>query len=97
MKTLAQLKRDLNKGDKVEAIEYWEKRLGENIKREIPEKLQGIREVSYKDTTGWYFKQPDSEKRGSFCEYPKASELVYIDDTFSIDDKFGTRIYKIIK
>ena len=97
MKTLAQLKRDLNIGDKVEMLEFWEKRQGENIKVDIPKKLQGERIVSYKDTTGWYFKKPEQETRGSYCEYPKASELVYTDDTFSIDDKFGTRIYKIKK
>lgn len=97
MKTLAQLKRDLNIGDKVKVLEVWERRKGENVKIDLPEKMQEVREVSYKDTTGWYFKRKDDTSRGSFCDYPKASELVYTDDTFSIDDKYGTRIYKIIR
>ena len=97
MKSLAQLKRDLHVGDKVEMIERWDKVQGENIKVEVPEKMKGVRTVSYTNTTGWYFKGENSTGRGSWCEYPKASELVYVDDTFSIDDWSGTRIYRIYK
>lgn len=117
MQTLAQLKRDIVPGTKIEQVERCEARpLPEqygntsNFKYgpleavSIPEKLQGVRTVTYKDTTGFYMNAtPEDGKRGSYLEYPKASELEYINDTFSVTAYTATSapwlrmVYKIVK
>lgn len=109
-KTLADFKRDIDTGMHIEYVKL-EERLysnvtmdyeGEFIERPIPEKMQGVRYVSYKDTTGFYLKRPDDKSaKGSFCGYPKASELEYDGDTFTITEVGRTkawqrRHYKII-
>jgi hypothetical protein len=53
-----------------------------------------MRQVSYKDTTGFYLKGLTDTGRGSFCEWPKASELTVTGDTFTIKDSFGERVYQ---
>jgi len=57
--------------------------------KNVPERMQGVRYVSHVDTTGFYLKQGyenGDNKRGSFCGYPKASELDYQDNDFVIYD-----------
>lgn len=104
-KTLADFKRDINIGDKLQVIEILEDHLQSGlVSIEIPEKLKPLRIVSYKDTTGFYLKTDAQEvRRGSFCGYPKADELTYAGDTFTIAEKdskgniWQERTYQIIK
>lgn len=111
-KTLADLKRDIGTGLHIEYIRNRERRYnndeqthsGEWYETEIPERIQGVRYVSHKDTTGFYLKRSDDKSaRGSFCPWPKASELEYIGDTFTITDvahdgaEYQKRTYKIIR
>jgi hypothetical protein len=65
-----------------------------------------LRLVTYKDTTGFYLKAVDydsNHKRGSFCGYPKAEQLEYIDNYSIITEKnqdgyiWQKRYYQIIK
>ena len=112
-KTLAQLKKDIEVSTYIEYIKREERPndyinneyipTGEFIQLPIPEKIQGRRYVSYKDTTGFYLKQPtDKSMRGSHCQWPKASQLTYTDDTFIITETtkaghpYQRRTYKII-
>ena len=70
----------------------------------LPERLTGVRTVSHVDTTGFYLKQANDNgsKRGSFCDFPKSSNLMYDGATFTITEKtekgqvYQTRTYKII-
>lgn len=89
MKTLAQLKRDLQKGTIIKTIQ--------NLAKTELEGLERV--ISYKDTTGIYLKGKNdtTNKRGSFLDYPKASELEYHADTFQINNGYNTLIYRIIK
>lgn len=104
-KTLADFKREINTGDKLQIIEILEDHLENGlVSIEIPEKLKPVRTVSYKDTTGFYLKvDPQPTGKGSFCNYPKASDLTYTGDTFTIAEKdsrgniWQERTYKIIK
>lgn len=118
-KTLAQLKRDMVKGARVELVAIreraiiageWDNATGEYKRGEwqaqaIGERIKGARVVSYSDTTGFYLKhETDKEKgRGSFCEYPKASELEYQGDTFTITERtqsgeeYQKRTYRITR
>lgn len=104
-KTLADFKRDINIGDKLQLIEILEDHLQKGlVSIEIPEKLKPLRIVSYKDTTGFYLKtDAQATGKGSFCNYPKANDLTYKDDTFTIVEKdsngniWQERTYKIIK
>lgn len=75
-KTLADFKRDINIGDKLQVIEILEDHMQSGlVSIEIPEKLKPLRIVSYKDTTGFYLKTDAQEvRRGSFCGYPKADD-----------------------
>lgn len=91
-------------GDKIECISYLSWRSSENgeelVDRGIPERLQGARTITYKDTTGFYMRgEKDTTKRGSFCEWPKMRELNRSVDglSFTITDGFGKRSYKLIK
>lgn len=109
-KTLAQFRRDIDKGvhieyvrlaERVNCIEPDETKL---IERPVPEERRGIRYVSYKDTTGFYLKKPNGPStRGSFCGWPKAANLTYVDDSFIIQEvnKRGEvtqkRFYNIIR
>jgi hypothetical protein len=96
-KTLAQLKRDLIVGVKLEIIEYKDGRYST-----CPEKMQGIRYIKSMDTTGIYLQHIDESKiynrRGSFLAYPKAIDCVYTDEAFAVVMPDNTKItYKIIK
>ena len=110
MKTLAQFKKDIQIGDVIEVIGFTETILKdtpqEYTNNHIPPKLTGKRKVTYKDTTGFYLKDIniDDNKKGSFCGYPKASNLEYVDNFFTINEIdldtkqiYQTRIYKITK
>ena len=104
MTTLAQFKKDLRIDDVIETISVKNDHInhkGVLIDMPIPEKLQGERKVSYINTTGFYLKPCSdfTDKKGSFCGYPKASNLIYDGDTFIIQDNddgriWGERIYK---
>jgi hypothetical protein len=94
MKTLAQLKRDIEVGTDILCTRI----LATNgQEEELSERMRKLRQVSYKDTTGFYLRMLSDETRGSFCEWPKARELHYEGDSFIITDKFGLRHYQIIK
>lgn len=112
MKTLSEFKRDIDTGMHIEYVQCMERvydsikqtHTGEWIERPIPEKISGVRYVSYKDTTGFYLKRADDKsQRGSFCGWPKASDLAYTGDTFTIVEKakdgepYQMRSYNIIK
>ena len=92
---LAELKRNLKIGTKIELIEVYNSMYQpSNV---IPERLRGVRLVTKANSVGWYFGT-------SFCEYPKAGNLEYAGDTFKIIDRNvdgvtvdAYRVYKIIK
>lgn len=116
MQTLAQLKRDILPGTKIEQVARYEARplpdqygntrnfkYGELQAVAIPEKLQGVRTVTHKDTTGFYMNAtPEDGKRGSYLSYPKAAELEYSNDTFTvtaytaINEPWLKMVYRII-
>jgi len=92
MKTLKQFKQDIEIGNSIIVIDYKSK-----TTNEIPEKMKKIRFVSYKDTTGFYLKSiDDTTKRGSYREWPKAKELQYNGNTFTISTDYNTVTYQII-
>lgn len=98
MKTLAQFKKDLRIGDVIIVTSVKNDHVdnkGVLFDIPIPEKLQGERKVSYIDTTGFYLKDNNdfTDKKGSFCGYPKASNLKYDGDTFTIQDNDDGRIW----
>jgi len=111
MKTLADFKRDIGTGMTIECIEIRERwydsetndHAGEWHDRAIAEKMQGPRYVSHVDTTGFYLKQKDTPGRGSHCAYPKASQLSYDGDRFTITEtthkgtEWQKRTYQIIR
>ena len=99
MKTLADFKREIVEGMEIYCTgieeagidEAW---TGGNLSdaprgnlQVIPlrEKMQGIRTVTKKDTTGFYLS--NNEKRGSFCGYPKAANLFYDGTVFTITER----------
>lgn len=92
MKTLADLKRALVPGTKLEHIYREDTVCDIDGNRTltpvpIPEKLQGVRTITYTDTTGVYLSQtPEDGKRGSFLGFPKASDLALEapDGTFTV-------------
>lgn len=107
-KTLAQLKRDIAAGVviewvKLEELGYSNKAAGLQPVEIKPERK--TRTVSVVDTTGFYLKNEHTEagKKGSFCGWPKAAELDYSGDVFTITeidhhgDVWQKRTYKIIK
>ena len=103
MKNLAQFKKDLKIDDVINLISFKEDNKGVLLDMPIPEKLQGDRKVTYIDTTGFYLKGINNNDitKGSFCGFPKASNLKYDGDTFTIQEKddervWQQRIYKLI-
>lgn len=94
MTTLKQFKQDIELGDSIIVIEYKSK-----TTNEIPDKMKKLRFVSYKDTTGFYVKSIDDARdlKGSFREWPKAKELKYNGDTFTISTDYNMVTYQIIK
>ena len=89
MKTLTQLKKDLVKGHRLLLIQS----------RPSHPFLGRERYIHTIDSTGIYL-NTDMElvRKGSFLKFPKASELTYEGDTFSIDSGYGEILtYKIIK
>lgn len=92
--TIAQLKRDIEVGRKVEVLEVWEH--GQKLEV-LPEKMQGVGEVVSKDSTGFYIMRPKTQSRkGSFCKWPKKGEFSREGDVFTITDNWGKRVYKLI-
>ena len=100
-KTLADLKRDIQVGKQIycngieeaHVLNTWEggdmndAPYSELFTVPLKEKLQGTRTVTYKDTTGFYLsKTPEDGKRGSFCNFPKASALQYDGRIFIITE-----------
>lgn len=111
MSKLADLKRVIHTGLEIHLVRIEErtfnaqKRLhdGEFHDMPIAEKLRGARYVSYVDTTGFYLKQGhDKGTKGSFCAWPKASELEYVGMEFVITEyskegeAYQRRHYKIL-
>ena len=102
MKTLADFKREVEVGMKVQCngveeskiLETW---AGGNLSdaprgplQVVPlaERMAGVRTVTYKDTTGFYLNAtPEDGKRGSFCGFPKAGDLEYTGGTFTITER----------
>ena len=69
----------------VELVEY----LDTTTNDAIPEKLQGPRTVTHKNTTGFYLNRtPKDGKRGSFCGWPKSNDITYDGDTFIITERY---------
>lgn len=75
--TTNQFKQSINLGDQFLIVGYEDSRNNEPLQLvPVPEKMQGWRTVTYKDTTGFYLNAtPEDGTRGSFCGWPKASEL----------------------
>lgn len=104
-KTLADLKRDINIGDKLQLIEMLEDHAQTGlVSIEIPEKLKPVRTVSYKDTTGFYLKaDTQTTGKGSFFGYPKATDMTYNLSYITITERdtqgniWQKRIYQLIK
>ena len=101
MKTLAEFKRDIQIGTKIQCTGIEEAKIsqdwqGGNLSNApygalqiipMPEKMQPMRTVTYKDTTGFYLSAtPNDGKRGSYCQYPKAKELFYDGTIFNITE-----------
>lgn len=95
-KTLADFKRDIDTGLHIEYVKNeerafnYEKHTHEGAfhPTEIPDRMRGIRFVSYVDTTGFYLKKKDDiTTRGSFCGFPKATDLQYDGENFTITDR----------
>lgn len=84
-KTLADLKRDLKVGTKVVmTYHYW------NDSERINKLLNQDRYVVKVKSNGVEFNENKDATKGSFLDFPKATLLEYIDDTFTIYDT-GTR------
>lgn len=109
MKTLAQLKRDIEIGSSILCLETKEANFNDPervlVVRPLNEKMKKMRLVTLIDTTGFYLKSADddSTKRGSFCGWPKASDLEYTEDKFTITERtpsgaiWQTRTYQLFK
>ena len=119
MKTLSQLKKDINVGVSIlctgiEGAQYMGTQEDDSsillYSKELHavtlnETMKKIRLVVSKNTTGIYLKSADDEttSRGSFCGYPKATDLEYIDNIFKITEKtaqgeiWQIRTYQLIK
>lgn len=100
-KTLADLKRDIVPGTVMLCTDFeWCATDRTPAKYGVPEAMQGLRQVAEKNSVGFYFEGKDGE-RGSFFEWPKASELSYYDNTVVVapkngnGDTFQIRTYKI--
>lgn len=91
--SLAQLKRDIKKGARIEIEEIWQN----GVMVDIPLKMQGVGEVMEVNTTGFYILRPNTEsRRGSFCEWPKAKDFERYGDVFTVCDPWGKRVYRIL-
>ena len=104
MKTLADFKRDIVPGKNIELVKIEEANIdgawqggdisnaprGELVAVPIKERLQGIRTVTKKDTTGFYLQHQGEQGRGSFCGYPKAGQLSYDGARFTITETTKT-------
>lgn len=102
-KSLAQLKRDIKVGTKIELIEIREAWGKNEVLEPVPikERIAGIGEVVKVQTNGFYVQRPNAA-RPSFCDYPKAKHVTYEGDTFTIgwhhpklDKIVQERVYKI--
>ena len=93
-KTLAQFKRDIEIGDSMLVISYKNK-----FTDKRPEKfIVKLGFVNYKDTTGFYLKRiDDNRKKGSFLGWPKAKELHYENNIFTIENEIIKITYRILK
>jgi hypothetical protein len=92
-KTLADLKRDIQVGKQIYCNGIEEAKYIDNETLAplevvpLKEAMQGTRTITYKDTTGFYLsKTPEDGKRGSFCNFPKASALQYDGKVFTITE-----------
>lgn len=83
MKTLADLKRDLQVGTAVEMVNF-------HNGQDIPEKLQGIRYVVKVKSNGVEFSKDKNAIKGSFLHYPKATLCEYDGENLRIYES-GTR------
>ncbi len=85
--TLAQFKRDIVVGTKIHCIGR-EEDSGEGTPlRVVPlkEALQGVRQVTKVDTTGFYMNAtPEDGKRGSFLGWPKLAKLERVGNNFNV-------------
>lgn len=106
MKTLAQLKRDIEIGSSILCLEIKEADRDNILHvRPLNEKMAKMRLVTKIDTTGFYLKSIDDErtKHGSFCNWPKSENLEYTDNVFTIVEKmingnvWQTRKYQLFK
>jgi hypothetical protein len=92
MKTLTQLKKDLTLDTGIELINFKERIVSKPnsplIDIEIPEKLQGVRYISRVQKNGVSLKKMwnITDSTQSWLDFPKASSLEYINDTFTITD-----------
>lgn len=111
MKTLAEFKRAIHTGMEIECTEIEERRFdqkiqgaaGEYFPIAINEKMKGPRYVSHVNTTGFYLKRADDKSaHGSFCNWPKASDLEYNGNKFTVTERdshggeWQKRHYKIV-
>lgn len=90
--TLQQFKNTIQVGDNIIMLSTTI-----DLNPEVLAKQKKMRTVSYKDTTGFYLRGISDSGKGSFCAWPKASELTINGDHFTIKDAFGERVYQIIK
>ena len=111
--TLKNFKESINRGDSILCTKIEESKcidFGTVLRSpleeiELKDKFKKLRLVTYKDTTGFYLATPEDKGRGSFCGWPKASELEYNegDNTFIINEHtpqgelWQKRYYQIIK
>lgn len=110
MKTLAEFKRAIHTGMEIELMRQEERKYSDELRvpdgeyKDVPVSAfkAGVRYVSHVDTTGFYLKHSDDKsKRGSFCGFPKAADLAYNGDEFTITERmhgveFQKRHYKIV-
>jgi hypothetical protein len=88
--TLKQFKESIKIGDNLLMTSFVE-----GDKDLMTDKMTKMGFITYKDTTGFYIKRlGDTTNRGSFCGWPKASELSLGQNTFTITDDFGARTYQ---
>lgn len=98
MKTLADFKREMIPGTRITCNGVEEAGILDQdfakMQREelrvvpLSEKMQGTRTITKADTTGFYLSHtPEDGKRGSFCGFPKASELFYDGTVFTVTEK----------
>ena len=92
MKSLADLKRTIKPGLKIEHVARMDTVCDVDGNRSlvevpIPPKLKGVRTVTTVDTTGFYMSKDDT--KGSFLGFPKASDLSFEapDGTFTVLDR----------